>query len=131
MTTRRITPDIDCADPAAGHEFYRDVLGLEVAMDLGWIVTFVSPANRTAQLNLVQTSQPAPASDYSVEVADVDSSYAQACAQGLSIVHPLTTEAWGVRRFFVRDPHGKIANVLSHAGPRSLTQAAGSDSAPN
>jgi hypothetical protein len=29
-------------------------------------------------------------------------------------VHPLTDEPWGVRRFFVRDPSGKVLNILSH-----------------
>ncbi len=32
----------------------------------------------------------------------------------VDIVHPLTDEAWGVRRFFVRDPDGHVINVLSH-----------------
>ena len=29
-------------------------------------------------------------------------------------VHPLTTEAWGVRRFFVRAPDGNVVNVVRH-----------------
>jgi hypothetical protein len=29
-------------------------------------------------------------------------------------VHPLTDEPWGVRRFFVREPNGKVLNILSH-----------------
>ena len=33
---------------------------------------------------------------------------------GYEIVHPLTDEPWGVRRFFVRDPNGKVVNILSH-----------------
>lgn len=33
---------------------------------------------------------------------------------GTEIVHPLTTEEWGVRRFFYRDPAGRVANVGSH-----------------
>jgi uncharacterized glyoxalase superfamily protein PhnB len=35
-------------------------------------------------------------------------------AAGAEIVHPLTDEPWGVRRFFVRDPSGKVVNVLTH-----------------
>jgi len=31
------------------------------------------------------------------------------------IVHPLTQEPWGVRRFFVRDPDGNVINVVSHS----------------
>jgi hypothetical protein len=26
----------------------------------------------------------------------------------------LQDEEWGVRRFFVRDPNGRVVNVLSH-----------------
>ena len=33
---------------------------------------------------------------------------------GAEIVHPLQDEEWGVRRFFVRDPNGRVVNVLSH-----------------
>jgi uncharacterized glyoxalase superfamily protein PhnB len=35
-------------------------------------------------------------------------------ARGAEIVHPLTDEEWGVRRFFVRDPNGRVVNVLGH-----------------
>jgi uncharacterized glyoxalase superfamily protein PhnB len=43
-------------------------------------------------------------SQLSVGVADIDSAYADAQRRGYEIVHPLTDETWGVRRFFVRDP---------------------------
>ena len=29
-------------------------------------------------------------------------------------MHPLTTEAWGVRRFFVRAPDGTLLNIVHH-----------------
>jgi catechol 2,3-dioxygenase-like lactoylglutathione lyase family enzyme len=35
-------------------------------------------------------------------------------AAGVEIVHPLSDEEWGVRRFFFRDPSGNVVNVLSH-----------------
>jgi uncharacterized glyoxalase superfamily protein PhnB len=50
----------------------------------------------------------------SVQVDDVDAAYAAALREGTEIVHPLTDEPWGVRRFFVRDPDGHVVNVLSH-----------------
>jgi hypothetical protein len=37
--------------------------------------------------------------------------------QTSAIVHPLTDEPWGVRRFFVRDPTGVVVNVLGHRSP--------------
>ena len=33
---------------------------------------------------------------------------------GHEIAYELTDEPWGVRRFYVRDPVGKLLNVLSH-----------------
>ena len=41
---------------------------------------------------------------------DVDSAHAQAQELGFEIVRPLTTEAWGVRRFLVRAPDGNVVN---------------------
>ena len=52
--------------------------------------------------------------DVSVEVDDVDAAHDAAVAAGLQIVHPLTDEQWGVRRFFFTDPSGNVVNVLSH-----------------
>jgi hypothetical protein len=34
--------------------------------------------------------------------------------RGDQIVHPLTDEPWGVRRFFVRSPEGAVVNIVSH-----------------
>ena len=45
---------------------------------------------------------------------DVDAAYAEAQELGYEIVHPLTTEAWGVHRFFVRAPDGTVINVVGH-----------------
>ena len=33
---------------------------------------------------------------------------------GLEMVHPLSDEEWGVRRFFFADATGNVINVLSH-----------------
>ena len=51
-----------------------------------------------------------------VEVADVDAVHAAALRRGLAIVHPLTDEPWGARRFFVKVPNGVVLNVASHRG---------------
>jgi catechol 2,3-dioxygenase-like lactoylglutathione lyase family enzyme len=115
MPVRRIVPDFQAQDPAASREFYVDVLGLEVAMDMGWIVTFAAPGNPTAQISLMREDATAPVvPDASIEVDDVDAVHAAAQRLGYEIVHPLTDEPWGVRRFFVRDPNRKVLNVLSH-----------------
>jgi catechol 2,3-dioxygenase-like lactoylglutathione lyase family enzyme len=45
---------------------------------------------------------------------DVEAAYEEAQRRGLEIVHPLTQEPWGVRRFFVRAPDGNVINIVSH-----------------
>jgi catechol 2,3-dioxygenase-like lactoylglutathione lyase family enzyme len=116
MTVKRIVADLHAEHPAASRAFYEDVLGLEVAMDQGWIVTFAAPGDRAVQLSVMAQDASAPvAPDVSVEVDDVDAAHAAAVARGDEIVHELTDEPWGVRRFFVRDPSGKIINILQHA----------------
>lgn len=115
MGIRRAVPDHTSKDLARCRTFYRDFLGFEVGMDLGWIVNFVSPDNPTAQVIVMTQDRTADLSpDMTVEVDDVDRLHAQALDLGYEIVHPLTDEPWGVRRFFVRDPDGRVVNVISH-----------------
>jgi predicted enzyme related to lactoylglutathione lyase len=115
MTVRRIVPDFQAPEPAAGRAFYADVLGLEVAMDQGWIVTYAVPGDPRLQISVVSEDASAPVvPDVSIEVDDVDAAHAAAVRLGAEVVHPLTDEPWGVRRFFVREPSGRVLNVLSH-----------------
>jgi catechol 2,3-dioxygenase-like lactoylglutathione lyase family enzyme len=115
MTIRRIVPDIKSERFDDSRAFYVDFLGLKVGMDLGWIVTFVSPSNPTAQISVMRDDNPSTLMpNVSIEVADVDEVHARAIERGLQIVYPLTDEPWGIRRFFVVDPDGVIVNVSSH-----------------
>ncbi|MDR0344744.1 MAG: VOC family protein [Nocardiopsaceae bacterium] len=114
MTIRRAVPDITVADPAASSDFYQ-LLGFREEMNLGWAVNLVSPSNPTAQIILITKDAAADVNpDLSVEVEDVDAVYETVRAAGAEIVHAITDEEWGVRRFFVRDPNGKVVNVVSH-----------------
>jgi predicted enzyme related to lactoylglutathione lyase len=115
MSVRRIVPDITSKDLDASRQFYVDVLGLKVAMDMGFIVTLVSTTNPTAQVSLMRDDKSsAILPQITVEVADVDEVHARAVSRGFKVVYPLTNEPWGVRRFFVTDPNGTIINVMCH-----------------
>jgi catechol 2,3-dioxygenase-like lactoylglutathione lyase family enzyme len=115
MSIRRVVPDITSERIDESRKFYTEFLGLTLAMDMGWILTFVSPSNPTAQVTLLRApTSGTPNPNVSVEVGDVDALHAKAVALGLHIVYPLTDEPWGVRRFFVTDPNGVIINVASH-----------------
>lgn len=115
MSIRRVVPDINSDRLDESRAFYVGVLGFQVAMDLGWVVTFASPANPTAQITLMRSDgSPRLVPQVTVEVADVDAVHAVAVRQGADVVYPLTDERWGVRRFFLRDPNGVIINVMCH-----------------
>ncbi|MEU3830407.1 glyoxalase [Streptomyces sp. SID486] len=114
MSVRRVVPNIQSTVLPESAEFY-GVLGLEQVMDHGWIRTLASTGNPAVQLSLMSEDLTAPvAPDLSIEVEDVDAAYAAMRERGAEIVHPLTDEEWGVRRFFVRDPGGRVVNVLGH-----------------
>ena len=109
----RAVPNIRSDRPAETREFFVDLLGFEVAMDLGWVVTVASPSNRTAQVTIIGNDDPS-APGISVGVADVDAVHARAVEQGYEIAYPLRDEEWGVRRFMLREPGGTLVNVVSH-----------------
>jgi catechol 2,3-dioxygenase-like lactoylglutathione lyase family enzyme len=113
MTASRAVPNIRSVRPAATRDFFVDLLGFEVAMDLGWVVTVASPANHHAQVTIIGNDDPA-APGISVEVPDVDAVHARAVERGYDIAYDLRDESWGVRRFMLREPSGTIVNVLSH-----------------
>ncbi|UNS95323.1 VOC family protein [Streptomyces tubbatahanensis] len=114
MSIRRAMPDIRSEAMEESRDFY-GLLGFEEVMNLGWVMTLASPSNPTAQITFMSRDETAPVvPDMSVEVDDVEAAYAAVCASGAEIVHPLQDEEWGVRRFFVRDPNGRVVNVLGH-----------------
>ena len=113
MTVSRAVPNIRSDRLAETRDFFVNLLGFEVAMDMGWIATVASPANPSVQVSIVGNDDPA-APGISVEVADVDAVHAEAVDQGLEIAYPLRDEEWGVRRFMLQEPSGTVVNVLSH-----------------
>jgi catechol 2,3-dioxygenase-like lactoylglutathione lyase family enzyme len=113
MTDQRTVPNIKSDRPAETRDFFVDLLGFEVAMDLGWVVTLASPTNPSAQVTIIANDDLA-APGISVEVDDVDAVHAGAVERGLEIAYPLRDEEWGVRRFMLREPSGTIVNILSH-----------------
>jgi catechol 2,3-dioxygenase-like lactoylglutathione lyase family enzyme len=112
-TIARAVPNIRSDRPAATRDFFAELLGFELAMDLGWVMTIAPPTNPSAQVTIVGNDDPA-APGISIEVADVDAIHARAAELGLEIAYPLRDEEWGVRRFMLREPSGTIVNVLSH-----------------
>jgi catechol 2,3-dioxygenase-like lactoylglutathione lyase family enzyme len=115
MRVTRITANLAVPDLEEAATFYTGYLGLSTEeFNLGWVARYTSPATG-AHVQLVTRDATAPEdSVISVHVDDVDGAHAEAERLGYEIVHPLTTEAWGVRRFLVRAPDGNVVNVVAH-----------------
>jgi transposase/catechol 2,3-dioxygenase-like lactoylglutathione lyase family enzyme len=109
----RAVPNIKSERPAETRDFFVELLGFEVAMDMGWVVTVASPTNPSVQVTIIGNDDMA-APGISVGVADADAVHAKAVEQGFEIVYPLRDEEWGVRRFMLREPSGTVVNVVSH-----------------
>jgi catechol 2,3-dioxygenase-like lactoylglutathione lyase family enzyme len=113
VTISRAVPNIKSDRPAETRDFFVELLGFDVAMDLGWVVTLASPTNPAVQVTIIGNDDMA-APGISVGVADVDHVHARAVEQGFEIVYPVRDEEWGVRRFMLREPSGTVVNVVSH-----------------
>ncbi|MEU5161868.1 VOC family protein [Streptomyces sp. NPDC020875] len=114
MAVRRVVPNLRSEAVAENREFY-GLLGFEEVMNHGWIITLASPSAPAAQISVMTGDRTAPVDpDLSIEVDDVDAAYETVRNSGADILYPLRDEDWGVRRFFVRDPGGRVVNVLAH-----------------
>ncbi|MDB5822698.1 MAG: glyoxalase [Herminiimonas sp.] len=115
MKVKRIVANINMQAPQEAKHFYEEIFGLELLMDLDWIKTFGSNEQMTVQISFAsQGGSGTQTPDISIEVDDLDVALARVKQSGIPIEYGPVNEAWGVRRFYVRDPFGKLINVLAH-----------------
>src|ERR1700709_1047479 len=114
MTALAALTNLHTEDLERGREFF-GFLGLtEDGMNQGWVARFTS-ADSGACAQVVTRDATAPEdSVMTIKVDDVDAAYEEAQRRGYEIVHPITDEVWGIRRFFVRSPDGHVINVARH-----------------
>lgn len=115
MSVRRIVANLKAEEPGRLAVFYRDLLGFEVLMELGFISTLGNRAEAPVQLSLASeggsgTDVPA----ISIEVDAIAPYLTRAREMGADIAYGPVDEPWGVRRFYLRDPAGTLINILSH-----------------
>lgn len=115
MKVRRIVANIAVSDTEKARAFYQDVLGLDLLMDHGWIKTFGSAEAMTVQVSFAsQGGSGTLVPDLSIEVDDLADVLERVRQAGMVIEYGPVDEPWGVRRFYVRDPFGKLLNILAH-----------------
>lgn len=116
MKVKRIVTNISTQNSAAAKHFYHDVLGLALLMDIGWIATYGSDEEMTVQISFASEGGSGTAvPDISIEVDDIDEALNRMKGAGYPIIYGPVDEPWQVRRFFVRDPFGKLVNIISHS----------------
>jgi predicted enzyme related to lactoylglutathione lyase len=115
MRATSVIANLRVAEVEAAKSFYTNYLGLSnEEFNMGWVARYAPPDTR-ANIQLVTRDATAPEdSVISVHTDDVEGAYEEAQKLGYEIVHPITTEPWGVRRFFVRAPDGNVINIVNH-----------------
>jgi catechol 2,3-dioxygenase-like lactoylglutathione lyase family enzyme len=84
-------------------------------MDHGWIVTAGSDASMAVQMSFAcEGRSGSPVPDLSIEVDDIAPVLERARRAKAEVVYGPAEEPWGVRRFYLRDPAGRLVDVLMH-----------------
>jgi catechol 2,3-dioxygenase-like lactoylglutathione lyase family enzyme len=115
VKVKRIVSNVATPDLEKATVFYKEVLGLKMLMDLGWIRTYGSSSKMTIQVSVMSEGGSGTAvPDTSIEVDNVEEALVRVRKAGIPIEYGPTTEPWGVCRFYVRDPFGNLVNILQH-----------------
>ncbi len=115
MKVKRIVANIAAENVAEASTFYAEIFGLDLLMDLGWIRTYGSEAMMTTQVSIAsEGGSGMPVPDLSIEVDDLQAVLQRVGSAGIAVEYGPVVEPWGVSRFYIRDPFGKLINVLQH-----------------
>ncbi len=113
MAVTRIIANLAASDPIALAKFYEGLFELDLTFDMGWIAFLTSDNTQKIELHTasgggVGTELPV----ISIGVDDLDATETAVRAAGAEVVYGPVKEAWGLRRFFFRDPAGNLVNVV-------------------
>ena len=115
MKVKRIVSNIAAQDPEKADAFYREIFELDLLTDIGWFRMYGNSSETTVQLNIAtEGGAGTEVADISIEVDDLDVAIERVKRANVDIEYGPITEPWGLRRFYVRDPFGKLINVLQY-----------------
>jgi catechol 2,3-dioxygenase-like lactoylglutathione lyase family enzyme len=113
---KRIVANISTSDIEKAKTFYSDILGLDILMNHGWIATYGTNQPMDVQVSFAtQGGSGTLVPDLSIEVDNLQEVLDKCITSNFPIEYGPAEEPWGVRRFYVRDPFGKLINILAHA----------------
>jgi catechol 2,3-dioxygenase-like lactoylglutathione lyase family enzyme len=119
MTVKRIVANIATERVEDATDFYAGILGLQVVMDLGWIVTFSGSELAAPQVSIAtEGGSGTPVPDLSIEVDDLMEVHQRVVAAGLPIEYGPVDEPWGcgASTFATRSGVCSISSPISHDG---------------
>jgi uncharacterized glyoxalase superfamily protein PhnB len=130
MKVRDLYPLITTPALTDVRDFYVSLFGFRPVFEADWFVYLVGQADqdtRGATLAFMHPDHPShpPGPEsfnghgviLTVEVTDAASVYERFKAHAAPVVHPLTAEKWGQRRFMIRDPAGVLVDVVEQIEP--------------
>lgn len=126
MAVLRIFPCLCVDDLSRSIAFYRDLLGLDVCVDVGWYAEMAGENDRAAIVAFVARGHATvpPGSDadrggvlVSVIVEDAATAYARAGVLGAEVAQELRDEEFGQRHFMVVDPDRFLVDVIETITP--------------
>lgn len=130
MTVRDLYPLITTPHLFEARDFYARHFGFEPAFEASWFVYLTGPGTdgaRGATLAFMHPDHPSrpPGPEafggegmlLTIQVDDAASVYEKLEAEGAPILHPLTDEDWGQRRFMTQDPAGVMIDVVEQIAP--------------
>jgi len=86
MAVKRIVTNIQASDPGLAKAFYGDILGMDLVMDHGWIITYASDQPAAPQLSIAtEGGSGTEVPDISIEVDDLDAVHRKILKARISI----------------------------------------------
>lgn len=122
-------PQLFVSDIAVSCDFFRDLLGFQVAFVYGEPPFYAQVFRDGARLNLRHADRPAFDKDFlagepdvlsaTITVEDAQPLFLEYQAAGIPFHQSLRSELWGARTFIVADPDGNLIAFAGAGTPRS------------
>lgn len=115
MKVKKVVANVEGCDMKSAKQFYQEVFGMNLLMDIDWIVTFGGEESMPVQISVAsEGGSGTEVPRLSIEVDDLEAALIKVRENKIKIEYGPAVEPWGVKRFYVRDPFGTLINVLQH-----------------
>jgi uncharacterized glyoxalase superfamily protein PhnB len=121
-------PLITTPDLFAARDFYVRHFGFSVLFEASWFVYLAGDGESGASLAFMHPDHPSrpPGPEVfngggmviTIQVEDAAAAFAKLSRADAPIIHPLTDEPWGQRRFMTEDPAGVLVDIVEQQNPQ-------------